>query len=568
MRKLFTSLILIIIIFSIFTSPTFAAEKIQSFNLEVKINQDGTADLKETINYDFGQTPKHGIFRKFSLIRENDNKEKFILDFQLKDITNQQDKPQTFQNNSDNQEVNLKIGDPNKTVVGLNTYVLEYKISGTINYLSDHDEFYWNVNGFDWEIPIDKITATITLPESVSSDDIYLKCFTGTFGSKEQKCSFSKKDNVSFFETSASLPAGQNLSIVVGFPHGIVSELNPTPQGNSPQKPSFLSTILGILLTIGYIIFYWILPIFVLINWFIRGRDPKVNPGPTAWFEPPKHGNRTVMTPSDVGLLTDESIDARDISATIVSLAIKGFLRIEKIKDNDYKFIKTQPKKNEPLNSFEEKIYKGIFENEKTEATTKSLKDNFYKEVKTAKDSLYDEMTKQGYFDKNPQTVRTTYLILGIISLFILNIFLGIVLLIISRFMPRKTKLGTEKREEALSLKRFLISQERQLTFQEKNWYFFEKLLPYAISFGVAKVWAEKFKDMQIPEDISWYKGDSQALAIIPFTNSISSFAKSAETMSGVPYSSSRSSSGFSSGFSSGGGFSGGGGGGGGGGSW
>jgi uncharacterized membrane protein len=93
---------------------------------------------------------------------------------------------------------------------------------------------------------------------------------------------------------------------------------------------------------------------------------------------------------------------------------------------------------------------------------------------------------------------------------------------------------------------------------------FFEKLLPYAVAFGVEKVWAGRFKDIKL-HNPDWYQSyDNRAFTTAYFLGSMNSSFSNFRT-SATP---TRSSSGFSSGFSSGGGFSGGGGGGGGGGSW
>jgi uncharacterized membrane protein len=108
-------------------------------------------------------------------------------------------------------------------------------------------------------------------------------------------------------------------------------------------------------------------------------------------------------------------------------------------------------------------------------------------------------------------------------------------------------------------MKNFLNSQERQLNFQGDKQMFFEKLLPFAVAFGVEKAWAKRFEAIDI-KNPDWYEGTSSshfntALFASSLSHSYSSFASSS-----TPPSS--SSSGFS------GGSSGGGGGGGGGGSW
>ncbi len=94
---------------------------------------------------------------------------------------------------------------------------------------------------------------------------------------------------------------------------------------------------------------------------------------------------------------------------------------------------------------------------------------------------------------------------------------------------------------------------------------FFEKLLPYAVAFGVEGVWAKRFEGIagKPPE---WYEGNysERHFNSVIFAHSLSRSLGRVSTAAQPP-SSTRSSSGFSSGFSggsSGGGFGGGGGGG------
>jgi uncharacterized membrane protein len=91
---------------------------------------------------------------------------------------------------------------------------------------------------------------------------------------------------------------------------------------------------------------------------------------------------------------------------------------------------------------------------------------------------------------------------------------------------------------------------------------FFEKLLPFAVAFGVEKVWAKRFETISMTQP-DWYVGtNSGTFNSIVFTNSLHS-SVGVINKAATP---TTSSSGFSSGFS--GGSVGGGGGGGGGGSW
>ncbi len=181
----------------------------------------------------------------------------------------------------------------------------------------------------------------------------------------------------------------------------------------------------------------------------------------------------------------------------------------------------------------------------------------------TVKKQLYESMVTDGFFPENPQTQRTKYYILAGFALITGNILLCIVAAVFGTLMPRKTLFGAEQAAVARSLKNFLVSQDRQLAFQAKNQMMFEKLLPYAIAFGVEKIWAARFKDIALKQP-DWYVSSTGAqFNALIFANSIGRAA----AVSFASSIASHSSSGFSSGFG-GGGFSGGGGGGGGGGSW
>lgn len=550
MKRLF-SFLTIFLALSLTTVAQVFAETITNFDATYKINRDGTVNVTENITYDAQGIAHHGITRQVKLTRTNDQNQTFNIT--ASDVSSNS----PIQNNSSQDELNLRIGDANSTFTEVKTFTINYTLSGALTYFSDHDELYWNVTGNEWAFPIEKTTTTILLANETTVSNLNAKCYTGASGSTSQKCDIVKVPNGAVITTS-TLNTGEGVTTVLGFPSSLVAKIEPVAQ----QAPSPLFAILAAL---GFLAFYFLLPFGVVVWWFLFGRDPKVPTGPTAWFDPPKHSNGQAMLPAEVGLLTDENVDARDITATIVSLAIRGFLKIKKEDGDNYTFTKSEPKKSgDSLIGFETTLYSGLFKTSNT-ATTKSLKTSFPRSVEMAKQELYKKLTAEKYFAHNPDTTRKIFASLGAVSLFMFNVLLGITLIVFSKFMPRKTLLGAQKKEEALSLKRFLSSQERQLNFQEQNWYFFEKLLPYAVAFGVTKVWAERFKDLAVPTEVDWYQGNELFSAYL-FASSLDAFSHSAASLSATPYSSTRSSRGFSSGFS--GGFSGGGGGGGGGGSW
>ena len=354
------------------------------------------------------------------------------------------------------------------------------------------------------------------------------------------------------------MSSSQGLTIVVGFPKNIVAVLE------AKEFVSFWDTWMGtvVVLLLALLGLFWYvgLPFYIIYKWFKYGRDPKSTIGvTTAWFDPPKtHDGKRFLTPGEVGTLGDETVDMKDISATIVDLARRGYLMIDERKKGDYYLVKKKNIDNSLL-KYEKSIITEFFRSKK-EIRIKDQE--LSAEVAQIKNEMYEQVVEDKLFDKNPQTTRTKYYVLAGIALFTSNFFLAIVAFLFGRAMPRKTVFGTGAKNISSSLKNFLSSQKRQLEFQADKQMMFERLLPFAVAFGVEKIWAKRFEDLNIVRPNWYHSYSSTNFNSYLLVNSLNSSFRSINTAA-TPTS---SSTGHSSGFS--GGFSGGGGGGGGGGSW
>lgn len=558
MKKIIFSFLTLCLLF-LFTPFHVKAEYIQSFDSKININKDGTIDVNETIVYDFVDLQKHGIFRNIPYIKENKDGKQFRLEFSNISVTDEQGNRYNYKKSNENQNIILKIGDANKTITGVHVYVISYKVKGTLTYFSEHDELYWNVNGNEWDVAMDEVKATITLPKPILSKDLKGVCYTGAKNENKSECTVSITNGKIVFESNNAFEPHEGMTIATSFPIDIVAVL----QAEELQK--FADTLVGKIvlagLLLGALFWYIIYPIKIIIKWYLYGRDPKVSGPVRAWFDPPKTKRGRILTPAETGSLIDETVNLRDISGMIVSLAQKGYYKIVEKKKKDFYFIKKKGFEGDSsLLPFEKKFLEKVFTSDEIRLKDKKL----YSTIQDISDKLYTNLVLEGFFPKNPKSIRTFYSTIAVVAGITLNFHLMIIALTFGRFMPRKTEFGAKATSIAKSLKNFLSSQERQLEFQAKNQMMFEKLLPYAVVFGVEKIWAERFKDIDIkPPD--WYEGKDMAVfnSVIfasSLSRSLSSFRSSATPTT--------SSKGFSSGFSSGGGFSGGGGGGGGGGSW
>jgi len=303
------------------------------------------------------------------------------------------------------------------------------------------------------------------------------------------------------------------------------------------------------------------------------------------------------VRPGVLGTLLDEVADPHDVTATLVDLAVRGYLRIEEVpRKNPAKPVKNwrlvRLRDLDPtLAPFEQTLLRGIFTG-RDEVTLSQLKTTFASTMAQVQGDLYAEVTGRGWFRTDPKAVRARWTGVGsllavvgfgasmfafaadgfrgsvLIPLAVLVV--GITVLVCAKHAPARTAEGTAVLAQALGFKQYLATAEaNQLRFEEGE-DIFSRYLPYAIAFGEAERWAELFS--RLPDgstsstDLTWISGASVAgLGSAGFAASLASFTTATSTTVSVATSGSSGGSGFSGG---GGGSAGGGGGGGGGGGW
>ena len=289
----------------------------------------------------------------------------------------------------------------------------------------------------------------------------------------------------------------------------------------------------------------------------------------SAWFDPPKTPSKRFLTAGETGTLIDKRVDIRDISGTLIQLAQKGFIKIREedkktgilIKKPIFTFIKEKEWEDSKLMPHEINLLDIIFSGS-DEVSTEQIgkRIGFSGKLNSVMKDIAAQLVDEKLLLSNVTSNRDTWAVIAVLSIFFFNPLL-IVAALLNMYAVRRTSAGGDAIAKAKSLKNFIVTQDEQYKFQAENKMMFEKLLPYAVAFGVEKIWIDRFKDL-IKSPPDWYQGSSRGVFNYALmSSSFNDFFRGATQMS-----SHRSSSGFSSGFS--GGFSGGGGGGGGGGSW
>jgi len=565
MKKIIITILAVVFWGIIFQSAN--AEVIDSFDAEIKINPDASFNVSEKIQYDFGETQKHGIFRNIP-IKYQARGGNYNLRLGGISVTDEKGSSYNFATSYLGNDLEIKIGDANQLVSGKKMYVINYVIGRTINYFDTYDEFYWNATGTGWPVAIKKATVKVSLPQNVASGELKSECFVGTFGGTE-KCLNNLTNSATIFSTNRELASGEGLTVVFGFPKGIVHE------------PSLGEKFLETLKDNGILFLPVIILLAMLWLWWQKGRDPEGRGTIIAQYDAPDN-----LTPLEVGTVVDEKADKKDISAEIIYLAVRGYLKIKKteskvlfITTTDYVLEKL---KNSEIqeNDFDQKLMAAFFKDSNS-VKISDLKDTFYKNLKEINEKIYVDVCTKGYFLKNPDKIRKIYLgtgvgilfaglffsgfwgALGVVS-FILS---GSIIMICSSLMPKKTLKGVAAKEYILGLKEYLsVAEKDRLKFHnapEKNPQRFEKLLPYAMVLGVEKEWAEQFQDIY-KQNPNWYEdgtGNPTVFNSLLFVNSLNSFSSEANSsLYSNPSSAAAGGSGFSGG-GVGGGFGGGGGG-------
>jgi len=553
---------------------------IESFDVVLEVQPDGTLEVTERIVADFSREAHHGIFREIPYAYRRAGTS-FKLRIDIESVTDDAGRPHRYETSRGGGHLRVRIGDPHQLVRRPVTYLLRYRVKRALLGFDTHDELYWNATGTRWAVRIRRASCEVVLPEgtTVSPDGIRTAAYIGPHGSRAEglAASFTPAGHLRF-DVPAGLAGWSGLTVVVGFPRGHVA------------APSAVTRAVwfvadNAILLVPVIVFggLWLL-------WRFAGRDLGTPGSIAVQYEPPEG-----LTPVEVGTIVDERLNRHDVTATIIDLAIRGYLKIEApvigadVEAADIRLIRRQ-KPDDGLKRFEREILKGLFGKE-VDVMLDGLEAKFYKTLSKVRTQVYSELRRSRYFAGDLRRQRALWITLGFLgailavivtfSVFVLDVFAPVSTIIagvltaalfpiFARIMPRKTAKGRRALEHIKGLEEYLSRAELATLEEAERRGHFEKLLPYAVALNLSMVWARKFADIydQPPE---WLGTDAHTgLTAAAITRHLD-FSSSVMTRSlSVAPRSQFSSSGFgggSSGFS-GGGFSGGGGGGGGGGAW
>lgn len=287
-------------------------EHILSFHSDIEIAKDAEVTVTEKIKvYARGEIIKRGIFRSLPLSR-NINGKKVRIKYDIVSVKKNGDE-ENYHTEKTNTDFGIYFG--NKDVIlspGVYEYELKYKTKDQIGFFTDYDEFYWNVNGNLWDLRVDQISATVTLPEGAEIKQTF--CYTGAYGTSDSNCKENKISTNKVAWSAEKLLENEGLTIAVGFSKGTFI---PPPPPGFLEKYGIALLLLAATLFLGF---------YYFSTWQKYGIDPQ-KPIVYPQFNAPQN-----LSPASIGYLEKGYYSGTMITSAIVNLAVKGFLKI--IEDN------------------------------------------------------------------------------------------------------------------------------------------------------------------------------------------------------------------------------------------
>jgi len=413
------------------------------------------------------------------------------------------------------------------------TILIGYTVSGALRYYPDKgvDQLFWKAIPSGNPFPTRTSTITLHAPQGATFTNygLYGDPGVATFQPGQRDAVIKVKNQVN---------AGQEIEVVAEWPSGVVAGAPAAWQQQLDQEAAQRAAdeefkahwgpvynlgfgALGGLLFIGG-------PVLLYLWWHRKGRDAPVGLIADYLPEPPSD-----LPAGMAGTLMDESADLQDILASILDLARRGVLEIQEVQTPGFLGIGhetdfTYRKKRVPagLREYEQTLLDKLFDHT-NEVSLSDLKNKFYTAIPTLRKQLYQAVVDEGYFKESPEATRTRYSCLGIAGLaatfivgfvligafvqlsdavFCVPIGLGVtalVLIILARYMPRRTEKGADAVARWRAFKRYLQNLEKYTKIEDAAGIF-DKYLPYAVAFGLEQSWIRRFEKVDAPAPTWW----------------------------------------------------------------
>lgn len=516
-----------------------ASERVLKDEAVLTTGKGGVARVKETIRYRFAGGK--GFERTFPTRSHESLTEDRVYRIENLRASSPDGGPAKVGTSSEGTETTVKVTG-GAELNGDRTVVLEYDVRGAITPMgAAAEELRWPVIG-GWKVPVDEARAIVDGGAVIRS----VNCFTGPVGSTIG-CTqyYSNHTHTQGVYVQQGMLPGEYLTVVAGLPAGTTGGRALYERRHTIATAFSVNAVTGGAL-VGLLV---LLGGGLAALYMLRGRDARVvgrkaaegdqAPVAGAEFEPPDG-----VRPGQIGTLIDEQADVIDVTATIVDLAVRGYLLIEEEdRASSGRLDWTLRRLARPpvdLLPYERILLDALLTapdgTGRDAVKLSQLGGTFATKLAQVRSAMYDDVVKQGWFARRPDTVRSRWTVAGIlitllgvagtVALALTSewalaglavIIAGAALAYGGQYMPAKTARGATVLAHTIGFRAFLergAIPDGDMAASRQRIALFSRFLPYAVVFDVVPKWAETVKDAgeraEGADNLYWYEGPAE----------------------------------------------------------
>lgn len=560
----------LVVAMSLMVAPAASADSdddvVRDLQISYELDDEGNLHVTETFQWDFGDREGLGFYR--SLVRRmgyepDPSKERVLLysDFAVESPSGAP-AGHWREDSGEGPELVLAIGAPDgssDTRTGVQTYVLSYDVEGAVNAVRDQqgvadaDELFYNVFT-DSPNRVDAVSVTVTGPASVTD----VACYQGARRSTDA-CASSQANGDTATFSAEHLESGDGLTIMTAFAPGTFSAPGPILVDRPAGAQAADAVRDGWPIGAGV----WAVVLAGLAGLRVwRGRDrayaglaPGVLPTPGTEYaeerlraEPPiaaRYYPPEGLRPAEAMVITNESVNDKAFTATMLDLAVRGYFSIEPAYTDEDSgevddWILTRNPQAPPrdrLMGYEQVVLDSLLGNRKRIRVSK-LRDDFAEHFAKFSKALTAHSDTNGWFTRpglaGGKHEGGLWWAIGVVGvgffaallsvigggppwvLVLVAISAAVLSLLIVWIATRKAAhprsgLGRAHYEQIRGFREHLSSVEGHQLRWETGHDIFSDYLPWAVAFGLTERWVDIFKQLADEDRYDlvplWYVG-------------------------------------------------------------
>lgn len=495
--------------------------RVTRMDVDVALAADGSALVTTSFDMDFGDDAAHGPFLTFVTREGYTYEHNRIYRPQVQRVWTPAESgtPVDYVDEDDGGVLTVRIGDEDVEITGQHTYEVAIRWEGLTTGTSttgSGDELLFDGVGTAWEMPRENVTVVVHGPAPVRE----ATCVAGDAGSQTACDAVDRSaDGSSVTYRVASLDPGEGTTVLARFDEGALGDPAPLTEQNRAYSRAWHVDGAGIWVGLALALAASVAAVRKASR--VGKDDDRFTMGLIDGKPAPRSAPPTGFRPGELGTLVDERVDPKDITATILDLAIRGYLRLEQVPSEDapdgveWQVTRTR-EPDADLLAYEALVLETVSAPDRALPVT-DLAKSYATSLPAIREALYAHVVTRGWFSSRPDKVRGRWAGWGVATLLVGTaatvglvlagyalpgwawpgvaiVLVGLTVLIVSGRAPARTAAGSAVTAELRGFERYLT--EPDAAGRSVPGDVIERYLPYAFVFDVAESWAARGSEM------------------------------------------------------------------------